>query len=72
MLQPERRFCDRITSRTLSYAAVRLPDGHLSDIANRTRAKDAAQLLALALVQASSSGLEEWLAGLREDLVART
>jgi hypothetical protein len=27
---------------------VRLPDNHLSDMANRTRAKDAAQLLALA------------------------
>jgi len=27
---------------------VRLPDGDLSDMANRTRAKDAAQLLALA------------------------
>ena len=27
---------------------VRLPGGHLSDIANLTRAKDAAQLLALA------------------------
>jgi hypothetical protein len=27
---------------------VRLPDDHLSDMANRTRAKDAAQLLALA------------------------
>jgi hypothetical protein len=27
---------------------VRLPDGYLSDMANRTRAKDAAQLVALA------------------------
>jgi hypothetical protein len=27
---------------------VRLPDDHLSDMANRTRAKDAAQLVALA------------------------
>jgi hypothetical protein len=27
---------------------VRMPDGHVSDMANRTRAKDAAQALALA------------------------
>jgi hypothetical protein len=32
---------------------VRLPDGHLSDMANRTRAKDAAQLVALATVNSA-------------------
>jgi hypothetical protein len=33
---------------------VRLPDGHLSDMANRTRAKDAAaQLLALAALNSA-------------------
>ena len=32
---------------------VRLPDGDLSDMANRTRAKDAAQLLALATLNSA-------------------
>jgi hypothetical protein len=32
---------------------VRLPDGDLSDMTNRTRAKDAAQLLALATVNSA-------------------
>jgi hypothetical protein len=52
------RHGDRLLRRLLSAIEpdsewpgmwrVRLPDGHLSDMANRTRAKDAAQLLALA------------------------
>jgi hypothetical protein len=32
---------------------VRLPDGRLSDMANRTRAKDAAQLVALATLNSA-------------------
>jgi hypothetical protein len=32
---------------------ARLPDGHLSDMTNRTRAKDAAQLLALATLNSA-------------------
>jgi hypothetical protein len=35
---------------------VRMPDGYVSDMVNLTRAKDAAQLLALASLNASAPG----------------
>jgi hypothetical protein len=35
---------------------VRMPDGHVSDMVNLTRAKDAARLLALASLNASTPG----------------